>query len=961
VVIPWLLAVALALPPQQAPDARDPAAAVRIATRAVEGDSAGRVRARLNARVRRDGNDRAALLGLATLSRLEYDYPAAESAYRRLAAGPRDRVTAYAHLGLAEGYEARSFGLRARPELESARAAARALADRAAEAEAMISLAFVRGRLEGVQVAEALLDSVARIVPEGALELRARLHSRNAIVNALRGRAPEASAEAEAGITMARRARATGTEADAQRVLGQVLQYRGQWDSALVALQASEALYLRARNRSALAASLIWHAQVLGSQGRYGDMRAVMQRALSEGEATHNPAAVADAQRAFGVLAEIAGDWPAAAAHLRRSIATSAATGDSSGVMTTTKYLARVALVAGDTATARRLTAERLAWAERAQDSGAQYEAQRVLADLSQLAGDTAAAGRALSAARRTLERLPGASYRVWLLHDEARHATRRGDLDSAVRLLESFLRGHAGAIGNLLRFDGRVRLADVHAQRGDVAAAERELTAATDEIDAWRSEMDDASLRTLAFQIAATIDAAAADPDALAAGAARTLAAMAAAGRVEAAFLLAERWRARELTDRITRGVALAAGARERPRSEARLAGARPSDARETLAALPDDRTALVEFVAAPGAPVTAFVVQKGGVQARVLGPLDRIAPDVARLNVLLESGADAERLARSLGAALLDPLAPLLSARVTRVVFVPHGVLHRVPFDALRLADGRYVVERWVTAVAPSASALAALWGRSTSRRAVGAPRLLAFGNPTRASAEENGLPSADAEELLAAAAATGGLPRLRGAAREARRVARYAPGADVRLGRDASAGFLKGADLRGYDVLHFATHALVDERSLGRTALALAPGPGESGFVSAGELAALELDAKLVVLSACRSAGGVLSGSEGVQGLTSSLLQAGARAVVASGWRIPDRDVVPLVDRFYAGLARGLPVAAALQAAKLEALRGGEPARTWAAFTTIGDPFVTVPLEAPRPWWTRLFSRS
>src|SRR4029079_17985556 len=103
-------------------------------------------------------------------------------------------------------------------------------------------------------------------------------------------------------------------------------------------------------------------------------------------------------------------------------------------------------------------------------------------------------------------------------------------------------------------------------------------------------------------------------------------------------------------------------------------------------------------------------------------------------------------------------------------------------------------------------------------------------------------------------------------------------------VRLGADASAAFLKHAELRGYRVLHFATHALVDERSAARTALALAPGEGEDGFVGPAELASLGLGADLVILSACRTAGGAVIEGEGIQGLTAPLLEGGARAVVA-----------------------------------------------------------------------------
>ena len=104
-----------------------------------------------------------------------------------------------------------------------------------------------------------------------------------------------------------------------------------------------------------------------------------------------------------------------------------------------------------------------------------------------------------------------------------------------------------------------------------------------------------------------------------------------------------------------------------------------------------------------------------------------------------------------------------------------------------------------------------------------------------------------------------------------------------------------------------------------------------------------------------------GGVLVGGEGVQGLTSPLLQAGARSIAATMWRIPDLGVVKFIDDFYAALARGLPVADAMRSAKLSALKAGEAPRIWAAFNAIGDPLVVVPLRPPRkPWWSAIFPK-
>lgn len=937
---------------QATPNAEAPRAVVRAAALAVQGDSAARVDERLRARVARDANDRAALLGVATLARLRYDYPAAESTYRRLLTQPDDRYGVYARLGLAEGFEARSMRQRSRPEFERARDAARHLGDGTAEGRALVFLSIIRGRLEGVSVAEALLDTAARVVPDSTLDVWSLLRGRRAVALALRGRATDASREADVSVDLARRARDLGVEADAFRIVGQILQYRGQWDSALVALRRSQDLYQRASDRSALATSLIWHAQVLGGLGRYGEEREVMQRALAEGEATHNPAAKANAHRAFGSLSQMLGDWPAAATHLREAAAISEASGDSSSVMLTRKFLANVALASGDLGAAKRLTVEQLEWTRRTGNAMGHYEAQQTLAGIAIREQDWPAATEALGDARLQLPQIPGDVYPLWLTHTEARLALARGDLPLAERRLRAFLDPKTKALTGDTRFDARVRLADVYARRGDVAGAERELVAAADEIERWRAQLSDAELRSLAFQVSATEYAAATEPMAVPAGTARALAVLA-GGRAEPAFSLAERWRARELMDRLTRVTALRAV--EPEGSPPIVPAVAPRTAADVVAAIPDDHTALIEYVVAEGAPITVFVVQRSGVSARVLPPFDSLGTAVRRFTALVESGINAPPFGRRLGSALVDSALALLRPGVTRLIIVPDGPLHRLPFDALRLTDGRFLVERYALGAAPSASTLLTLWARSRVGPA-GPVRLLALGDAAIAQLPRD--TSGAAAGFFTAARAAGALERLTGAAREARLVARYAPAADVRVGRDASAAFLKHADLRGYRVLHFATHAVVDERSVAGTALVLAPGNGESGFVGASDLSALHLEADLVVLSACRSAGGVVLGGEGIRGLTAPLLAAGARSLVATQWRIDDREVVPVVDAFYAALASGQPVIEALRTAKLRALAEGRSPRAWAAFSVIGDPLVTVPLVTPPVhWWSSL----
>jgi CHAT domain-containing protein len=97
-------------------------------------------------------------------------------------------------------------------------------------------------------------------------------------------------------------------------------------------------------------------------------------------------------------------------------------------------------------------------------------------------------------------------------------------------------------------------------------------------------------------------------------------------------------------------------------------------------------------------------------------------------------------------------------------------------------------------------------------------------------------------------------------------------------------------------------------------------------------------LPLQAQLVTISACRSAGARHYHAEGLVGLAWGFLTAGARHVVAGLWDVPDRSTGELMDRMYAELARGARPAEALRAAQLSMAQRPGPWGTpfyWAAF--------------------------
>jgi tetratricopeptide (TPR) repeat protein len=717
----------------------------------------------------------------------------------------------------------------------------------------------------------------------------------------------------------------------------------GRRDSVLAIMDQSEALLRATHDHSSLSRLASRRSDELQSLGRLGEAKAALQTVLDEAGISRNRERYGFAYAGLGMLALRVNDLPTATEYFERAAALYDSLGQKNGARIAQGNRAWVLAMGDDLPAARSAYEQVLAVAEETGRLEDEVISRQQLARLAMRANDWAGAAAHLDAAQQAAERHGrGPEARADLGYDRARVALGRGELAAAERMFGGFLAA-LEPDRHLHRHLTRMRLAEIQTRRGDLAAAERQITSAGDELETWRASLGDDELRRYAFAATGLGEL---DPQA---PVSRVLASLAQAGRVDAAFALAEQRRARSLTDRLNQADVL--------REEGVTAGTRahrvrPVTAAELAATLPEG-TALLEYLSgSEGAPTTLFVVTRTGTRAFLLPSGDSLAAPVRRLVALLEDGAAPDAIARTLGATLLGPVPGAIPPGTTRLVIVPDGPLHRVPFDVLRLPDGAAVVERWAVGLAPSAGVALALWQRGGTRAPRDSARLLALGDP-EFPRERQALATRDAQVYRSAFDAEGGLARLGGSGEEARAVARYATGgADLRLRSDASERWLKQAPLDRYRVIHLATHALVDESSLARTALALAPGEGEDGFLSPADLARLRLDADLVVLSACRTAGGVTIAGEGMEGLTAPLVEAGARSVVATQWRIGDRSTVRLVGDFYSGLARGLPVVDALREAKLSAIRRGAPASEWAGFTVVGDPLARVAVRAPRP---------
>ncbi|HEY8105237.1 MAG TPA: CHAT domain-containing protein, partial [Gemmatimonadales bacterium] len=614
------------------------------------------------------------------------------------------------------------------------------------------------------------------------------------------------------------------------------------------------------------------------------------------------------------------------------------AIGDEWGVTNALAAGGQLAALVGDTARSRLVSTELAARAAATGDAALEADMATQLASLATRQRSWADAERLLDQARAAMVRAGRPAEATAQSYERGVLALKRGQLAQARALLSTALEA-PDTTPQIMRYLAGVRLAEAVLAQSDTGQAEQLLDRAGAALDRWRAELSDSTLRVFAFQVLDEFGG----PDL---GTAGIISAVAARGRAPQALELVERRRARALRDQLLRATAVRVDEERTGKGGlGALGGVTRWPARERVtaadlqAAIPDSATALLEYATGRGAqPTTLFVVTRSEVRAFPLPPLDSLLPSVERFIAAIQGETPDSVLGDRLGTTLLGPAITALPPGVTRLVLVPDDALHRVPFPALRLR-GRYLVERFALTQAPSAALAVDLWSRAPH---AGRRRVLALGDPTFPR-DNPSLPPATRAHF-AAFSERGGLPPLPASADEARFAASLFPGSEIRLGRDASAAALRHTRLDGFSIVHLATHALVDEAALGRSAIVLAAGGGEDGFLDAGDLAQLRLDADLVVLSGCGTALGVIVGGEGIRGLTAPLLQAGARAVVGTLWPIGDQSAATFVGAFYRALGTGAATTDALRAAQLARLREGVAPRSWAGFLVVGNGFLS-----------------
>jgi len=726
--------------------------------------------------------------------------------------------------------------------------------------------------------------------------------------------------------------------------LGALVAGRGELAESQRWFSQAGAMYEAAGDAAGYAAALNQIGSIVLTLGRIPEARGLYAQSRAIWEGLNNARGQAQTHANDGLAWRASGEPQRALESNRRAVELFRAAGDQAGEATALHNNSEVLIDLGDYDEALRVATEALEKHQLAGPIGGEIHTRIHLAEAWSGKGDVSKAREQLTIAAARARQIGAPVQEAYILRETgrismslARPSDALARFQAALTLVpsEGFPRmeaeirlqaGHAayalkdlrdaGAswtralalsieIGNpLLQAEALAGLARIGRAQGRFTEALAQAARATDHIEASRAAIGNAAQRAHYLAVRSAAYGIHADL-------------LVSLGQVDRAFEVSERAHARALLDALSHTPAgMGEGQQAMPLSAAVV--------RSSL----DARTAVLEYLIGADTSLLFVLTRESTTAYRLPGRTALQTMTTALRDAVTQPGL------RGLGrfvSASLDAhrtlIAPATRAirGTTRLVIVPDGALHTVPFEILidrpaaSFASLPYLVRNRSVSYAPSMSVAGTLGESRRKGNASTGKALVAFARTTAAP----------------------GLPALTHAESEALAIAALFPAdrADVLVGDAATEAAMHLPNVAQARHLHFATHALVRPPP-GSSGLALGSiTPGGDGYLEADEVARLRLTAELVVLSACDTALGRYVTGEGTLGLTRAFLLAGASGVVSSLWQVNDRSTAELMTSFYGGLGRGS--AEALRAAKLRMIE--QPARShpyyWAGFVFSG----------------------
>ncbi len=783
---------------------------------------------------------------------------------------------------------------------------ARATGDRLSQARVQWRLAGMEGEFHHTDKALTMIDGAIRLAKEcqaPAKDLAGMLGSRIVMLG-YQGDYARAMTECDGAMRLAREANSPEAQMAVLTTLINIYQRQGQPAQSLPYLEQTRRL---AEGNDHMMLYVDGnYASTYHQLGELDKEQASLQKALASARQVGDDNMVAQFLSALAEDAREAGDYPAAHEHLAEALILAAKVGNDHARVDAQIQLAQLEAAQGHRALAIAAARTALAGAGETDERESLARAQDILGQALAANGQTAEAAAAYRAAMATIEGLRADTAGG----EESSQANLQQHVDPYQRLTA------------LLVADGQFLEAFAVAESAKARVLRDILQNGHMDLDSVLSDTE-RERRTAAEERIATLN--------------RRLLQASGESKVAGATaqhdLDAARVAWRNLEDEL-----LAAHPDVRRRQ---VIGQAPAAILEQ-ATKGDAGTVLLEFASNPDG-VTLFVAGPGtlALDAHALpiteeglrGEVESFRDALAGRSLGWKEGA------AKLGRTLLGPVADRLE-KAQRVVIVPDGPLWDLPFQALAWRSGECLVDRLPVSYAPSAGFLAQVRRRSGEAapgKGPTAPRLLAMGNPALGK---------EGESQPAAALMGGALSPLPFAEDEVRRLGAIygATRSDVFVGAQAREQVFK-RDAANYDILHLATHGLLNDANPLYSCLLMAQtdlASGEDGLLEAREIMDLHLHARLAVLAACETARGRAGAGEGQLGLSWALMVAGCPASVVSQWKVDSRSNVELMLELHRQLraGKGADEALRLAALALRKMPGYENPFYWAPFVVVGD---------------------
>lgn len=280
-----------------------------------------------------------------------------------------------------------------------------------------------------------------------------------------------------------------------------------------------------------------------------------------------------------------------------------------------------------------------------------------------------------------------------------------------------------------------------------------------------------------------------------------------------------------------------------------------------------------------------------------------------------------------RSFHKLLIEPILDLLPRDPSKqIVFVPQLELFQVPMAALRDAAGHYLIEQHTIRIAPSIQSLSITQQHQQRIQQANKQGRLVV---DISAAREVRLPNRQIWQLRE-------LPYAKQEAIEVGRLLNTEPLTQIQATKQHII-----EQLPEQEIIHLATHGFlqdIDEAGV-PGAIALYPSEQDNGLLTALELLGIPLNAQLVVMSACNTGRGRVTG-EGIFGLPRVLIAAGAASIIVTLWSVYDRSTAFLMEKFYEQLLSTSDSAASLRQAMLFTMQQFPDPVEWAGFFLIGS---------------------